>query len=124
MSDSDDFFISCEETTTSVDQAIDKFLSLKPVFIISTNMSKSKKLQHYRQQLNKMSASGLKPRSSSRIDDKKKTGDMCREINNDIKNLSAKLDYFASCLTGIFDKLEEQDSRLDAQDELQKKARG
>ena len=121
MSDSDDSFIDCEETTTRVDQAIDKILSLKPVYIKSTNMSKSKNLQHYRQQLDRISTSVLKQRNSSRIDDKKKAEDMCREISNDITNLSAKLECFAGCLTGIFDKLEEQDFRLEAQDELQKK---
>lgn len=112
MSDSEsDQFLSDEDNETRINSAINNCLSLKPTYV-KANKSKAKNMNNLRSQLQKCTTTTTKQRSSARIDDKKKLEEYFREMSTDFSNLGKKFDTIISCLTGVFDKIDEIESRM------------
>ena len=114
-SDTEGDYTDAENIPTRVEQNIENILSRKPVFKKTSNMSRSNSMNTFRQQLSQFN-SAPKVRSSGRLDDRKKIEDFCKELTSDFSMISRKMDCFISCLTGVFDKVEELESKIEAID--------
>ena len=113
MSESDsEAYLSGDESSSRVDNATKNCLGMRPEYNVSQK-SKASTSKNFRAQIEKCRGGLNKDRSSSRLDSRKKMEDYFRDLVSDFSNLSKKLETVFDCLTGIFDRLDVVESRLD-----------
>ena len=103
----------CETVSNSsaTNAALKKCNNMKPVYV---RQQKSKfKLSELKMQLESCTNSSNSNKRSTRLDDRKKIEDCYRELQTDFVNIHKKLDIFNQCILGIFERMDELESRVE-----------